>query len=351
MSNADDRRRKSLLPWHRKARCKSKDRDEEQQQQTRVVSAGAATSSLGAGLKVAISGSDIHSSRSSLSSFDAAISSRSNADSEESRSSLCRVLLSDGATTIVQTKSSETIRDLIERLLEKRGICYQAYETFLSGSSKPIEMDAPSTCLAGKECQVEQRVIFKLDLPNRKVISVKSKPCKALGEVLRPILHKYNFKLDLVQVHFRDAQEPLDMTLPVTVTDGQRLQVVFRSPIDIQSEYAHISTTTASLNQGHPIQKVQKTTIVKNNNNIPAVMTTTTFNNPKNVNLCNKTTQTQQLPLPPHHHHQSTLDEITNKVFNELLQGKVESHLAPSDMKTTRSEQEGSVKVGFFSLI
>lgn len=47
---------------------------------------------------------------------------------------------------------------------------------------------------------IEQRVIFKLDLPNRKVISVKSKSCKALGEVLRPILHKYNYRLDLVQV-------------------------------------------------------------------------------------------------------------------------------------------------------
>lgn len=152
------------------------------------------------GLKVLNSASDIHSSRSSLSSFDAAISSRSNIDSEDSRSSLCRFLLSDGATTIVETRNSETIRDLVERLLEKRGICYQAYEAFLTGNNKPLDLDAQSSSLASKEVLIEQRVIFKLDLPNRKVISVKSKPCKALGEVLRPILHKYNFKLDLVQV-------------------------------------------------------------------------------------------------------------------------------------------------------
>lgn len=138
-----------------------------------------------------------------LFSFDAAIHCRISGqpnDSDESKSSLCRVILSDGATTIVQTRPNETIRELAERLLEKRGICYQAYEGFLAGHNKPIDLEGPSITLAGKEVLIEQRVVFKLDLPNRKVISVKSKPCKALGEVLRPILHKYSYRLDLVQV-------------------------------------------------------------------------------------------------------------------------------------------------------
>lgn len=57
LSNAEDRRRKSLLPWHRKTRCKSKDRDDvslaEQKPSSNTLKAN--------------SGSDIHSSRSSLS--------------------------------------------------------------------------------------------------------------------------------------------------------------------------------------------------------------------------------------------------------------------------------------------
>lgn len=57
LSNAEDRRRKSLLPWHRKVRCKSKDRGEEKPQ---------AIGTTGT-LKVTHSGSDLHSSRSSLS--------------------------------------------------------------------------------------------------------------------------------------------------------------------------------------------------------------------------------------------------------------------------------------------
>lgn len=200
LSNAEDRRRKSLLPWHRKTRCKSKDRNEDYNNGT--LKKG--PSNCGA--------VDIHSSRSSLSSFDAVISSRQNShsidstgldsadESPPSKSSLCRVILSDGATTIVQTRPNETIRDLIDRLLEKRGIVYQAYEGFIAGTSKPIDLDLPSTTIAGREVLIEQRVVFKLDLPNKKIISVKSKPCKVLAEVLRPILHKYNYRLELVTV-------------------------------------------------------------------------------------------------------------------------------------------------------
>lgn len=63
LSNAEDRRRKSLLPWHRKTRCKSKDRNEE------LLAAADAigTKPLSANTLKTNSGSDIHSSRSSLS--------------------------------------------------------------------------------------------------------------------------------------------------------------------------------------------------------------------------------------------------------------------------------------------
>lgn len=204
LSNAEDRRRKSLLPWHRKTRCKSKDRSEESNNAA-VAAAATAAADVGRLKPCDRSQSDIHSSRSSLSSFDAAISSRQNnnnesADESNAKSSLCRCILANGATTIVQTKPTESVHDLIDRLLEKRGISYQAYEGFIAGTNKPIDLDMPSNHIAGKEVLIEQRVVFKLDLPNRKIISVKSKPCKALGDVLRPILHKYNYRLELVTV-------------------------------------------------------------------------------------------------------------------------------------------------------
>lgn len=209
LSNAEDRRRKSLLPWHRKTRCKSKDRNEEYLRNESIKNA---TNPHPTGSHLMInmnqSQNDIHSSRSSLSSFDAVISSRVNgaispvfsAEDSPSRSSLCRVILTDGATTIVQTRHHESIRTLVDRLLEKRGILYGAYEGFIAGTNKPIDLNMPSTSVAGKEVLIEQRVVFKLDLPNKKIISVKSKPCKLLSEVLKPILQKYNYHLDSVTV-------------------------------------------------------------------------------------------------------------------------------------------------------
>lgn len=205
LSNAEDRRRKSLLPWHRKTRCKSKDRNEEFLR-NEALKNGTTNSHLTTNINQ--SQNDIHSSRSSLSSFDAVISSRANGSispigsNEDSppRSSLCRVILSDGATTIVQTRHHESIRNLIDRLLEKRGIFYGAYEGFVAGTNKPIDLNMPSTSVAGNEVLIEQRVVFKLDLPNKKIISVKSKPCKIMSEVLKPILHKYNYQLEMVTV-------------------------------------------------------------------------------------------------------------------------------------------------------
>lgn len=203
LSNAEDRRRKSLLPWHRKVRCKSKDRNEEILQNEMRQKNG--TSHINVNQT---SQNDLHSSRSSLSSFDAVMTSRANGaispggsgDDSPPRSSLCRVILSDGATTIIQTRHHESIRTLIDRLLEKRGIFYEAYEGFVAGTNKPIDLNMISTSVAGKEVLIEQRVVFKLDLPNKKIISVKSKPCKLLSEVLKPILSKYNYHLESITV-------------------------------------------------------------------------------------------------------------------------------------------------------
>lgn len=203
LSNAEDRRRKSLLPWHRKTRCKSKDGGSDDQITVKSL-LFASTSSIPKAVaeSTTLNGnSELTSSRSSLSSFDAAFNQRSNNnETDECKRGLCRVILSDGATTIVPTRPNERINEMVERLLEKRGIHYRAFEAFQSGCNKPLALDAESISIAGKEVTIEQRIVFKLDLPNRKVISVKSKTSKQLEEVLRPILSRYNYRLDLVRV-------------------------------------------------------------------------------------------------------------------------------------------------------
>jgi regulator of G-protein signaling len=42
--------------------------------------------------------------------------------------------------------------------------------------------------------------VIKVDLPSRRVISVVAHKGRTLKEVLKPLLHKYGFKLDLVTI-------------------------------------------------------------------------------------------------------------------------------------------------------
>lgn len=64
---------------------------------------------------------------------------------------------------------------------------------------------------------MEQRVIFKLDLPNRKVVSVKAKPDKALADVLKPVLRKYGVDgSEGLRVSLDD--ETVELSRPVQVS-------------------------------------------------------------------------------------------------------------------------------------
>lgn len=245
--------------------------------------------------------SDLHSSRSSLSSFDA--NQAGQGFSADNVCSLCRVILTDGATTIVQTRPGETVAQLVERLLEKRNLVYPHYDVVIQGSNKSIDTQQSSKLLAGKEVLIERRVAFKLDLPDPKVISVKSKPKKQLHEVIRPILNKYNYRMESVQVLVRDTQAPLDLMQPVTVADGQRLQIVL-----IQPDFQQGGGSNMPPKHSKPMKP------------LPALTTTDPT--------------------------QGQLDELTNKVFNELLQSKSDAAAAPtqkpSDLCSMKSNEAPS---------
>ncbi|XP_055632262.1 regulator of G-protein signaling loco isoform X1 [Toxorhynchites rutilus septentrionalis] len=374
LSNAEDRRRKSLLPWHRKTRCKSKDRaDAESKKESgkSSLSNGAGTGSSSNTLKVLStnSTSDIHSSRSSLASFDAAIGGKAY-DQDDTRNTLCRVILSNGATTVVQTRANETIKELVERLLEKRGIVYNAYEAFLAGNHKPLDLDGPSSSLTGREVNIDQRVVFKLSLPNRKMISVKSKATKPLGDVLRPILLKYNYELDQMNVYSKDVY--LDMTYPVTCVDGLWLQVRNGNENDFHQDLARtIASRSERAYANQPpslpiiatsqhqqiINHFQQQLHYQQSQTQPNSLMLSSTNG--NVPLNSKNIAKMQ-PIPygghPHNNHNNNnhlkskeeskdeakqelnmLDEITNKVFNELMNGKIVNGKVPEDCTSDSS--------------
>ena len=50
--------------------------------------------------------------------------------------------------------------------------------------------------VGSKEIVLEQRVVFRLDLPNKKSLAVKAKPTGIIRDTFRPILAKFGLKLD-----------------------------------------------------------------------------------------------------------------------------------------------------------
>ena len=48
---------------------------------------------------------------------------------------------------------------------------------------------------------IERRVLFRMDLPNKKCIGVKAKPNRLIRDVFRPILQKYGYKMEDIDVH------------------------------------------------------------------------------------------------------------------------------------------------------
>lgn len=54
--------------------------------------------------------------------------------------------------------------------------------------------------LGSKEVNVERRVFFRVEISSQKTIGVKAKLSKTIYDVFRPILHKYGYKIDNVNL-------------------------------------------------------------------------------------------------------------------------------------------------------
>lgn len=320
------------MPWHRKTRSKSRDRVDllcEEKSTTNESSDGSSNglnTLLVPSSKLALLSSTLPTqTKPTLENIDTQIQSlRSSLPTSlktgETGCSLCRVKFCDGATTIVQVKPHETIQQLVERVLEKRGLRYKLYEVVIKGHSKAIDLQASTQVIAGEEVEIEQRITFKLYLPESKVISVKSKPKKYLHEVIRPILQKYNYDLDNVDVIRRDNQEKLDLSQLVTTADGLRLLIILNKTGD-DSKQTNISLNYQNDNISMKWLKSKELAneIVARNN-----MASSFRSNMQGS--------------------QSNLDTITNSIFNDIIQDKAKPE---SILQTT---DQYSIKVNYSNI-
>ena len=222
-------RRKSILPWNIRNRSKSKDRVE-------VTTSGAS------GFIKKLTGGKEDRTRSSLNLAESREikaqqqqqqggnkeeqANHSSESCDKEACTLTRFILPDRATTVVSTPQGETLRSLISRLLEKRGLKFTSFDAFLTGQDRPLDLSEDCSSLGCSEVRVEPRVLFRLELPSKKSIGVKAKQSKLVEEVLGPILSQYGWQLATLTVRLDSPERRLvDLKASVTSIDNQRLVV------------------------------------------------------------------------------------------------------------------------------
>lgn len=110
--------------------------------------------------------------------------------------SLCRVLLPDGATSVVGVDADVTVGLLVDRLLKRRNLRCTNYDIlFKDGNQagKRIEPSTPSVVLGGREAAVERRCVVRLELRGGGAcLAVRCRAARRLRHVLRAVLAKYS---------------------------------------------------------------------------------------------------------------------------------------------------------------
>ncbi|CAG5056832.1 unnamed protein product [Parnassius apollo] len=135
---------------------------------------------------------------------------------------LCRVVLPDGATSVVGVEEGVPVRRLVDRLLQRRNLPVLSYDVLLrdeEGSWRAIEVGASSLTLAGREARVERRVVLRLAVGGR-LLAVRCRAARPLRHVLRPVLRRR------APAAVLRAGRPLHPDTPAHELDGALLEIV-----------------------------------------------------------------------------------------------------------------------------
>ncbi|XP_072192594.1 regulator of G-protein signaling 12 isoform X6 [Excalfactoria chinensis] len=143
----------------------------------------------------------------------------------------CSVNLPDGSSSKMAVKSGFSIKEVLSGLCEKHGINIAAVDLFLVGGDKPLVLHQDSSILESRDLRLEKRTLFRLDLvPINRSVGLKAKPTKPVTEVLRPVVAKYGLNLNELVARLNGEQEPLDLGVPISNLDGQRVILDEKEP-------------------------------------------------------------------------------------------------------------------------
>ncbi|XP_052261018.1 uncharacterized protein LOC127865158 isoform X8 [Dreissena polymorpha] len=229
-------------------------------------------------------------------------------EEEPEQPRFCRVIMPDGSTTVVGTKQGQTISYILGKLCEKRGLSIASVDVFLLGSDKPLNLTEDISLLGSKEVTIEERVLFRMDLPNKKCIGVKAKPNRLIKDVFKPILNKYGYRMETIDIHLNGQSDSLCLDNLVSTIDSQRVIVLAQAPEQGAQRCAETKLHVTFKRPPQPNKFTSKLGFhgySTNNNNNPL------FNN-----------HNQDTSGP------TSLDDITNNIFDRLMQDKSDQLLA-----------------------
>ncbi|XP_043828790.1 regulator of G-protein signaling 12 isoform X5 [Dromiciops gliroides] len=170
-------------------------------------------------------------SMSSAASLDLSETCRASVPEKDKSSKHCCINLPDGTSCVVVVKSGFSIKEILSGLCEKHGINVAAVDLFLVGGDKPLVLHQDSSILDSRDLRLEKRTLFRLDLvPINRSVGLKAKPTKPVTEVLRPVVAKYGLNLSDLVVRLSGEKEPLDLGVPISNLDGQRVILEEKDP-------------------------------------------------------------------------------------------------------------------------
>ncbi|XP_049885547.1 regulator of G-protein signaling loco isoform X3 [Pectinophora gossypiella] len=141
---------------------------------------------------------------------------------------LCRVVLPDGATSVVGVEAAVPVRRLVDRLLQRRNLLAVNYDVLLKdcqpGETAVIDASSPSTVLGGREVVVERRCVVRMEVGGR-CVAVRCRPARRLRHVLRPVLARYAAPSAAPRAVLKDGS-PVHPDTAMQDLDGCRLVVV-----------------------------------------------------------------------------------------------------------------------------
>ncbi|KAL4231489.1 termination of G-protein coupled receptor signaling pathway [Mactra antiquata] len=263
--NDENKRRRSLLPWKQKSKKQGKGEDKKSKKETKDINANTTQQTSNEPVPIVTTTKDVVKVE-----VPATI-----AEEEPEQPRFCRVIMPDGSTTVVGTKQGQTINYILGKLCEKRGFNIASVDVFLLGNEKPLNLNEDISTLGSKEVTIERRVLFRMDLPNKKSIGVKAKPNRLIKDVFKPILHKYGYKIDTIDVHLSGQTDTLCLDNLVSTIDSQRVIILNQVPTEnLAKSCEHHGLHTSSTRPPLPNKFTSKyghlglTNTVNNNNNI-----------------------------------------------------------------------------------